>query len=81
MTTITSPPQGPVRPSAAASSGVTRSSAVQRPKERTTKDQASGDPDKHGADHPAKDELSDELLLKVVRAIGGEHGVIVDKKV
>lgn len=27
------------------------------------------------------EELSDELLLKVVRALSGERGVIVDKKV
>ena len=31
--------------------------------------------------HQSQGELSDEDLLKVVRAFGGEHGVIVDKKV
>lgn len=82
MTTIAPTPPGPARPAASsASSTVTQTAAVERPKERTERQRTPDHRDKDEPGHQPKEDLSDELLLKVVRAFGGENGALVDKKV
>lgn len=78
MSTIASTPPGPPRPSASA---VTQTSSVKPPKERRDRGSESHGEEAPNSDRPHAEDLSDDMLLKVVRAFGGERGVIVDKKV
>ncbi len=84
MSTIASTPPSPSTvPAAANPAPVKGPTAVERTKERPPRRHDSGAPgDGNQANgNQAPEDLSDELLLKVVRAIGGERGVIVDRKV
>ena len=82
MTTIASTPPVPAKTQVSATSTtVTGPPPVERAKERPSRQHEAGRPDDDKAGGTASEELSDELLLKVVRAISGEHGAIVDRKV
>lgn len=82
MTTIASTPPVPAKTQTSTSSTtVTGPSPVERAKERPSRQNDAERPGDNKTDGSAPEELSDEMLLKVVRAISGERGAIVDRKV
>lgn len=85
MTTIgANPPTPPVHSHAETPKTVAELTAVpvttNQKQKRDGQDEARDEVEAAQEDASAE-ELSDELLLKVVRALGGERGVIVDRKV
>ena len=82
MTTIGAKPSRPAATSAQeAASAVTQAQAAAAAKERSSRRGASDADQEPSQEHSPPDELSDEFLIRVVRAFGGENGVVVDKKV
>lgn len=85
MITIGStPPPSPAKTPADSAETVTEPSAVEAARKREHKaDDEDAAKDKAAPQEESGDgsELTDEMLLKVMRAFSGEQGTVVDKKV
>lgn len=78
MSTISSPPPAG-RP--AAGTAVSQPASVEAAKDRNDKDKRPGTRRGRDGARTGEREFSDDILLSVMRAFGGERGAIVDKKV